>query len=265
MKRNVLPNLITALGLLCGLFVIFKMNMTELHASNYQLLYGTVLILLVAILADFADGKVARMMHAESEFGLVFDSISDAITFGVAPVVMVLKTISAEKGTELAFFVSAAAMLYALCGVLRLVRFSVAPKDKSPESFFVGLPIPAAAGALATLNLVLSSERFLFQSWMGEFEKAVILFVAMVFLAYLMMSKWKYFSIKKIAFPKPSRFSQLALLTFLVSIIFYGLFKRIAISFFLITWGYVLFGFLRALFYLAKGQRDKACSQQDPW
>src|ERR1700722_5210603 len=115
MKRvHLLPNVITAFGLSCGLFVIFKMNMTEVGAANYQVLAATTGILLLAALADLLDGAVARAMKAESEFGGLFDSLADAISFGVAPSIIVLKSLSISPGTELSFFLTTAAMVFSV-------------------------------------------------------------------------------------------------------------------------------------------------------
>ncbi len=84
-KTAFFPNVITAFGLACGLFVIFKINTLEPGAGDYDVILRSSFLLLVAALADFIDGALARALHAESEFGFVFDSLSDAICFGVAP------------------------------------------------------------------------------------------------------------------------------------------------------------------------------------
>ena len=120
-----IPNIITAFGLACGLFVIFKVNMVEPGSGTYQVLHTAVLLLLLAAFADLLDGAVARAMRAESEFGVIFDSLADAISFGVAPSVLMLKSLSLEQGTGLSFFALIGAMLFSLCGVVRLVRFNV--------------------------------------------------------------------------------------------------------------------------------------------
>lgn len=124
-RVHLLPNVITAFGLSCGLFVIFKMTMTEVGTADYQVLAAAAGILLLAALADLLDGAVARAMKAESDFGGVFDCLADAISFGVAPSVMVLKSLSVLPGTELSFFLTTAATIYSVCGVLRLVRFNI--------------------------------------------------------------------------------------------------------------------------------------------
>ena len=93
-KVNIVPNMITALGLACGMFVIFKVNMVEPGAGTYQMLHASALLLLLAALADLLDGAIARAIHAESEFGFMFDSLADAISFGVAPSVLLLKNLT---------------------------------------------------------------------------------------------------------------------------------------------------------------------------
>ena len=75
MKRVYLvPNIITAFALACGLFVIFKINMLQPGAGDYEVVHTSALLLLIAAIADFLDGALARAIHAESEFGFVFDS-----------------------------------------------------------------------------------------------------------------------------------------------------------------------------------------------
>src|SRR5436853_275090 len=102
-KIHLLPNLITAFGLSCGLFVIFKVCMIGLGKMDYQEAMSITGILLLAALADLLDGAVARALKAESDFGGLFDSLADAISFGVAPAIIVIKTLSMPVGSQLAF------------------------------------------------------------------------------------------------------------------------------------------------------------------
>jgi len=156
MKRvGIVPNVITAFGLACGLFVIFKVNMLEPGSGDYEVVQTSAFLLIVAAFADFMDGALARLFRAESEFGFVFDSLADAISFGVAPSVLLLKTLSLEQGTFLSLFCATGCMVFSVCGVLRLVRFNVKATEAktNPQLFedqkkhFTGLPIPAAAAA----------------------------------------------------------------------------------------------------------------------
>ena len=105
-RRVILPNILTALSLSCGLFVIFKMNMIAPGAATYQNILAATCILLAAAVFDLLDGAVARALKVESEFGGVFDCMADAVSFGVAPCIVILKTLSLEKGTLLSFFLT---------------------------------------------------------------------------------------------------------------------------------------------------------------
>ncbi len=100
MKRKVhlLPNIITAFALSCGLFVIFKMNMIAPGEVDQHVLMATAGILILAAFADLLDGALARAIKAESDFGGIFDCLGDAITFGVGPSVIVLKSLSILPG-----------------------------------------------------------------------------------------------------------------------------------------------------------------------
>lgn len=125
-----IPNAITAFGLTCGLFVIFKMSFADPSRDLFSLLQASAILLLIAAVADLADGAVARLIRAESEFGGQFDSLSDSVTFGVAPPLLILKSLTGgEVGRLLTLFVIIAAMIYTLCGVLRLVRYNVKTKE----------------------------------------------------------------------------------------------------------------------------------------
>src|ERR1051325_3036249 len=124
-KIALLPNVVTAFGLSCGLFVIFKMNMIGIGGANPQVLTAVTGFLLLAVFADLLDGAIARAIKAESDFGGIFDSLADAISFGVPPPVIILKSLSVAPGTKLSFLATAAAIIFSLCGVLRLIRFSV--------------------------------------------------------------------------------------------------------------------------------------------
>ncbi|MBS0655576.1 MAG: CDP-alcohol phosphatidyltransferase family protein, partial [Verrucomicrobia bacterium] len=83
MKRPaILPNIVTAFSLSCGLFVIFKMSLVQRGAASFDTVLTGVAILILAALLDALDGAIARVMKVESAFGGFFDSLSDAVTFG---------------------------------------------------------------------------------------------------------------------------------------------------------------------------------------
>ena len=259
-----LPNIITAFGLSCGLFVIFKTNMTEPGVGTYELLYSSALLLLLAAFADLLDGAVARIIRAESEFGSMFDSLADAISFGVAPSVLFLKSLSLEPATGLSFFAVVGAMLYTICAVLRLVRFNVraheikGDKDAaaSYKKNFTGLPIPAAAAGAISVNLFLHS--LFAKDWLSLSYnfKAIFLTCFMVLIGYLMISKWKFPSLKTLHFKVPS--FHLILFTVLLAIfILYGIFYYLPLVFVVCSLGYILLGCILTLIRLIAGKKSK--------
>lgn len=270
-KVNLVPNMITALGLASGMFVIFKVNMIEPGTGTYQMLQSSALLLLLASLADLLDGAIARVFHAESEFGFMFDSLADAVSFGVAPSVLLLKNLSLEQGTGFSFFAVIGAMLYSLCGILRLVRFNVRVTEAkgnadmlaAQKKHFTGLPIPAAALAAVSANLLFASpfgEKYLLIS---EEWKAIILVGIMVVLGYFMVSRWKFPSLKMLHFRVPS--FHLVFFTVLIAIfVLYGIFYFFAIILATITWGYIVLGWILSLIRLIAGKKSKTLEDFEP-
>lgn len=253
-RAHLLPNVITAFGLSCGLFVIFRMTMTPLGETTEQQMIQIAAIMLLAAIADVLDGAIARAMKAESEFGGLFDSLSDAITFGVAPSVIVLKTMSLPSGTLLSFLLTTAAMLFSVSGVLRLVRFNVAAQElkkdedlaKESKKFFTGLPIPAAAAAAISINLLLASQEMP-PYFMGEVGRAVLLIFCLAFLGYLMVSRWKFPSVKSLRI-RIASFNILLFTVVTAAFIFYGVLHHFPLFLFGISWGYLIFSFAWAIY-----------------
>jgi len=272
MKRiHLLPNVITAFGLSCGLFVIFKMNMIGLGDATTQVLTSTAVILLIAVVADLLDGWTARVMKAESDFGGFFDSLADAITFGVAPSVIVLKTFSFEPGTELSFLLTTSVMVFSVCGVLRLVRFNVASQmakedqelSAAHKKNFTGLPIPAAAAAAVSVNLFFVSEEFRWFFSMSERARGWMLFAIMILLGYLMVCRLKFPSLKTLQL-RVSSF-RLVFVTVLTAVItFYGVLHHFAVVFFLVAWSYVIVALLLSFIRILSGKRSKTLEDFEP-
>jgi len=265
-KANLLPNVITAFGLCCGLFVLFKMSMTGLGEVTRELLTITAGILLLAALADLLDGAVARAMKVESEFGGFFDSIADAINFGVAPSVIVLKTLSIPPRTEWSYLVSAAAMIFSVCGVLRLVRFNVLSHRAAEDDFlmqehkkyFTGLPIPAAAASLISLNLFLVSDELESIFSITPVTRAWVLFSGMLVLGYLMVSRLKFPSVKNLHIRVTSFYQVFLVVLFTVFVVFYGLMQHFSLVFVAIAWAYVFFALTLSLIRFLSGNKSSA-------
>lgn len=142
------------------------------------------IMVIIAMLLDGVDGRVARALNAQSEFGKELDSLADVISFGVAPA-FIMYTVALQDVTPvLSWFVTA---LFPICGALRLARFNV--KD-SPPGYFTGLPIPAAGGILATVAF-----------FKGDISPVVFIVTSIV-LALLMVSNIHYPSFKRFGIPK---------------------------------------------------------------
>lgn len=273
MKRvYFVPNIITAFGLACGLFVIFKVNMVEPGSGDYEVIQSSALLLLIAMLADFVDGALARAIHAESEFGILFDTLADSVSFGVAPSVLLLKTLSLEQGTAISFFAAMGAMVYSLCGVLRLVRFSVKAAEAKGDvelqadqkKHFTGLPIPAAAAASVSANLMLLSP------WVQEHlpiittqGRALVLTCLMFLLGYLMVCRLKFPSLKMLHFRVPS--FHLAFVTVIAAVfILYGLLYLFPLVLALISWLYIITALILSLIRMIAGKKSKTLEDFEP-
>ncbi|HDR7849780.1 TPA: CDP-diacylglycerol--serine O-phosphatidyltransferase [Bacillus toyonensis] len=140
---KVIPNLFTIGNLLCGVFSI-TLNMSEhLEVSSILIFFSAVL--------DFLDGKIARKLKVNSEFGVELDSLADIVSFGVAPALLFHTIATPSILTSLSF------ILFPTMGALRLAKFSVKPTI----GYFNGLPIPAAGLSLAGMGLFLYSNAWI--------------------------------------------------------------------------------------------------------
>lgn len=270
-KVPLLPNLITAFGLTCGLFAVFKINMTPVGEVNYQVLTTVTGFLLLAALADLLDGAVARALKVESEFGGLFDSLADAISFGVAPAVIILKSLSIAPGTELSFLMTSAALVYSLCGVLRLVRFNVLGNEaKNNEELsaahkknFTGLPIPLAAAAAISTNLLLFSDGFQHWFFITEETRSFILFFTMTALGYFMVSRWKFPSIKSLRI-RVASFRLIFFTVIFAVLIFYGMLHHFALVFAILSWSYIVIAWALSIIRVLSGRKLKTLEDFEP-
>ncbi|MDN3505324.1 MAG: phosphatidylcholine/phosphatidylserine synthase [Rhabdochlamydiaceae bacterium] len=250
---NLVPNFITAFGLACGLFVIFKSIMTPESGNLYDLLNASVLVLILAAFADFLDGAIARALNAETEFGFMFDSLADAITFGVAPSVLFLKSVRVFAGEgKFVFFSVVCAMVFSMCGVLRLVRFNVkttlSKKNKVSQEekmalkkSFIGLPIPAGAMVIVSLIYFLVSPQAAKWFYIDVKLRTVIIGVSMLVTGYLMICRWQFPSLKTLHIRVPS-FHWMFVTVLSAIILLYGLLYYLPVVFLGVSVIYLLVG-----------------------
>jgi CDP-diacylglycerol--serine O-phosphatidyltransferase len=138
------------------------------------------------MLFDFMDGRSARMLNATSAFGAQFDSMADFIAFGISPAFLAYR-ISLRY---IPYWGAIVAVAYVFAGCYRLVRFNLIPKDEENHHSFTGLPIPAAAGMIASYVLVS------LKTWNEVLHHYTFMFVLLL-LALLMASKIEYFAVDK--------------------------------------------------------------------
>jgi CDP-diacylglycerol--serine O-phosphatidyltransferase len=175
---SIIPSVFTIGNLFCG-FVALVRTLDKDYA-------GAAPLLIAAIILDVLDGRIARLTATASEFGGELDSLADAISFGVAPAVLAYSW-ALGPVPRIGWLT---AFLFVVCGVSRLARFNV-QRHVIDGRYFVGLPIPAAAGQIAALVLV-------FPARLGERLPAVLVAAMTVCLALLMVSTFRYPSFKSL-------------------------------------------------------------------
>ncbi len=182
----VLPNLFTVSSIFLGFYALV---LCAGEASPEQL-YQAALAIFFAIFFDGFDGRVARMTKTQSDFGVQLDSLADVISFGAAPALLVYKWALAPLGLAGIFV----AFAFAACGALRLARFNVlaARGEKGSSRFFVGLPIPLAAGAIVALVIAHYRQ---FGSTTNPATRVPVAIVVVV-LSFLMVSTIRYRTFK---------------------------------------------------------------------
>src|SRR5450432_3487328 len=223
-----LPNLMTAGNLFCGFVAVIKCVQARLitdggdyaqahgaladplHASGV-LYIQAVWCILAAVVFDSLDGRLARMGGRTSLFGAEFDSLADVVSFGMAPALMMFFLILAPREQYQWFreFGWLIAFVYLLCGAVRLARFNVITNpllhraEVESNKDFMGLPIPAAAGTVATLVLLLlnmaANARELLQLTLA-------LPLILILVSFLMISTVRYPSFKQINWETKTRF-----------------------------------------------------------
>ena len=224
MKINLaylLPNFFTALSAFFGVMSII--------ASSQGKFEKAFIYIILSLIADGLDGRVARLTNTTSKFGVEFDSLADIVAFGVAPAMMLFFAIGHNYGR----FGALISGLFVVFGAIRLARFNVTTGSVDAR-YFIGLPIPTAA-------VVLSSWIMLDNKYNGNFD--ILILIGALFLAFLMVSNFRYPSFKKINFQKNVAIKVLILIIIVASFIY--LYPVEAIAFILTS--YTFYGVIRAI------------------
>ena len=254
-----LPNLMTAGNLFCGFLAVIRCIQARLITDSGEyagihsqlkwidLYTQAVWLILAAVVFDSLDGRLARMGGRTSLFGAEFDSLADVVSFGMAPALMVFFLILAPRGEyqwfrELGWLI---AFVYLLCGAVRLARFNVITNpllhraEAESNKDFVGLPIPAAAGTVATLVLLLLN---MSANARELRELTLALPLILILVSFLMVSTVRYPSFKQVNWEMRTRvrtfvgvfiavvvilrWQEVALFFLFLAYIFYGLFAH---------------------------------------
>lgn len=256
-----LPNSLTAGNLFFGFLAILRCIQAN-YATDLVIIseYFTqaVWFILCSVICDALDGRVARLGGRESLFGKEFDSIADVVSFGVAPSLMMLFLIL-QPTEKYPFFLQIGwliAFVYLLCASVRLARFNVlthpmlTPIERLKESKdFLGLPVPAAAGMIASLVLVLNSLELR--------GLTIVLPPLMLAIAVLMVSNISYPSFKDLDWHTSTRLKTFIYLIFGLAIIF--IIKELAFA--LLFLSYIMYGPIRHFYRIYRTRKsNKKCS-----
>jgi CDP-diacylglycerol--serine O-phosphatidyltransferase len=251
-----LPNMFTIMALFAGFYAI-----VQAMGGRYE---EAAVAIFVAMVLDGMDGRVARLTHTQSAFGAELDSLSDMVSFGVAPALVVyhwaLSDFAASKSvTLLGPWLTArlgwiAAFVYCACAALRLARFNTT-LDVVDKRFFQGLPSPAAASLIA--GLVWAMEQ-------NQIERTDIRWLAWgltMFAGLSMVSNFKFYSGKDINLRKSVPFSAVVAIAMglVVIIVFASTLPQIL---FLLFTSYALSGYV--LWLVERMRRKRAASPPTP-
>ena len=262
-KIYFLPNLMTAGNLFCGFVAVIRCIQAKFSSSAdgvgtdfletiaktpEQLYEQAVWFILAAVIFDMLDGRMARMTRKESLFGKEFDSLADVVSFGMAPALLVFFVLlSPTEGFPLVRTIGGlVGFFYLLCAAVRLARFNVLTTpllphaEAVPKHDFLGLPVPAAAGMVSSIVLVLNR----FDLPAG----ALFLPILLILIALLMVSSIPYPSLKTIGTHTRVDVRWFIFLFLIFTAIF--LFHYLAIAG--VFLGYIFYGLVRHFFHLRR-------------
>ncbi len=225
----ILPNLFTAGGIFSGMMSLIMSSAGKFEEAAW--------LILLALIFDGLDGRVARLTNTTSKFGMEYDSLADIVSFGVAPAMLLYQYCGVEFGR----FGMVVSGLYVVFGAIRLARFNVTTMDIEP-SVFIGVPIPTAAVFISIL--ILLYEKYSITMYLP-------LLLAMLFTAGLMVSNIRYPSFKKVNLEKSNFIKVLVALVISASLIFIYPIESLTV----VIGGYLFFGFIRASVYFTKQLR----------
>jgi CDP-diacylglycerol--serine O-phosphatidyltransferase len=253
----VLPNLFTLSSVFCGFqSILWSANLMG-DMSREEALWKSSLAIIFAMFFDLADGRVARLTKTQSALGVQLDSLADAISFGVAPALLVFRWGLSEMGVVGALI----SFVFLACGVVRLARFNVmAEKDGGASSYSLGIPIPL--GAACIVSLVIAQHGAPHQ--LGQLEEQGFIAGIILVLSFLMVSTIRFRTFKDLLYSKSSAMLFVGGTAFAFAISWALLGPQA--GWILLAAGaytYILLGFLEAMFSMNKKRlEDKRAREQ---
>ncbi len=224
-----LPSAFTAANIAAGYYAISQ-SVVGGTGGDYSHFNHAAQAIGIAIVFDFFDGGIARLTNTASAFGKELDSLADVITFGVAPAVlawvwgfrMLPQNFDPDVRARVLQLGGIATFVFLLAGAARLARFNIQvnPQPLNPgrpgRKYFVGMPIPAGAGAIAAVVHLVNGEPL--QWWPLSIGWAGFVFAV----SFLMVSTWRFFSLKGMNFRQPQNFRWLIGLGALIALIWFA-------------------------------------------
>jgi len=246
LKIYFLPNLMTAGNLFCGFLALTKIVEADPERAEFSnVIHHALFLILLACVFDLLDGRVARMGGNESPFGREFDSLADIVSFGAAPAFLVHRVVLADVfPTPYHAFGWFIASVYLICGAFRLARFNclAAMSGGGGGKEFLGFPIPAAAGMVASLTLLLlwwNEKDFPRSNW------RFLLPVILIFLSVMMVSEVKYPSFKSLDFRAKRSFFKMLIIVIILGFLVILRDKVLPVIAPLLFVTYLVYGFVR--------------------
>ncbi len=265
-----LPSLFTVVNIAAGYFSITEtIKAISSNADARTHLDWAAIAILFAIPFDALDGRIARMTNTASEFGKELDSLADAITFGVAPSLLALiwgfhflpDSINPQLLQHLHQAGAFICFLFLIGGLSRLARFNIS-QDAQPRNpgrpgrkYFVGMPIPAAAGLLA------ATVHFCYGYPVRAWWIAIPWLILVGLSGFLMVSTWRFWSGKEINFSRSHPFQ----IIFMLSIVGYVIYRFSQVVFFAMALIYMFSGiWARAAYSWSRRRRRRPAGVSAP-
>ncbi len=238
----VLPNLFTLSSVFCGFYAIVLASdnpgPTALYRASVAVFFG--------IFFDMADGRVARLTRTQSAFVVQLDSLADQVTFGVAPALILYQWGLSDLGLLGAL----TGFIFVACGAVRLARFNIlAERTPSSMKYFIGVPIPLAAGVMVSLVM------FHQQTFETPVHRVLSIVALVLIVSYLMISNVRYRTFKDLKLTRKSM-----TIVFSLLVLFAVIAARVRPTFAVLAffWGYLTLGLIEEVVFFRRRRREDA-------